>query len=48
MFEYDVYTFKTLDMVVLFLLIVSLFSFEITSTVPEACVSSERLLSVLN
>lgn len=48
MFEYDVYTFKTLNMIVHFLPIVSLFSFEITSTVPEACVSSKRLLSVLN
>lgn len=28
--------------------IVNLFSFEITSAIPEVCISSERLLSILD
>lgn len=46
MFEY-VCIFMTLN-ILGFFPIVNLFSFEITSAVPEVCISSERLLSILN
>ena len=44
MFEHHVCIFMTRNMVALFFPTVNLFSFGISSTVPEACVSSERLL----